>query len=204
MTFCISYFCIAEENTIETYAAMPANATVKPLASFGAIEAKHLVLFCHDLVTELVNQSLEDLLHIVCKDKLSAIIFKLRESLLEELQGCDIKSNRCSIPAIITEVSRELHQTMGTKKSIEIALLLQQSQDYQLIAKILKKHLLIVQGSIVTWLGNSLLTVARAGLLCCFILPQEEDYEIAIHADNDSGKVFLMQPERLYPRVTLE
>lgn len=187
---------------------MLANTTVKPLASFGtsvrgAIEAKHLVLFCHDLVTELVNQSLEDSLHIVCKDKLSTIIFKLRVSLLEELQGCDIKSS-CSIPAIIKEVSRELHQTMGTKESIEIALLLQQSQDYQLIAKILKKHLLIVQGSIVTWLANSLLTVARASLLCCFILPQEDDDEIAIHADNDSGKVFLMQPERLYPRVTLE
>lgn len=107
-------------------------------------EVKHLVLFCHDLVMELVNQSLEDSLRIVCKDKLSTIIFKLRERLLEELQGCDIKSNSCSI-LTITEVSRELHQTMGTKESIEIALLLQQSQDYQLIAKILKKHLLIVQ-----------------------------------------------------------
>lgn len=124
---------------------MPTNATTKLLASFstlvrGAIEAKHLVLFCHDLVTELVNQSMEDLLRIDCKDKLSTIIFKLRESLLEESQGCDMKSISCSILAIITEVSRELHQLMGTKESIEIALLLQQSRDCELIAKILKKQ----------------------------------------------------------------
>lgn len=191
------------------YSAVPTDAKVKPPASFatsvrGVVEARHLVLFCHDLVTELVNQSLEDSLHIVCKDKLSAIISKLRVSLLEELQGCDIKSSSYSIPSIVTEVSRELLQTMGPKESIEVALLLQRSQDYQLIAKILKKHLPIVQGGVMTWLANILLTVGRAGLLCCFILPQEEDYEIAIHADNCRGEVFHTQPEQLYPRVALE
>lgn len=144
---------------------------------------------CHSLAMELVNQCLGDCLDNVSKELLDNIICKLRQGLLEELEGCDVpdKSSSFSIPAIVTAVSRELHRTMGPKEAIKTALLLQRNKDYRIITRTLKKHLLTVQRSLVTALLNNLLSVGRAGLLCCFILPEEESEEIlGCNANNDS------------------
>lgn len=160
-------------------------------------EADHPVPLCHSLAKELVNQCLGDCLDNLSKGLLDNITCKLGQCLLEELEGCDVpdKSSSFSIPAIVTAASRELLRTMGPKEALETALLLQRNKDYRIITRTLKKHLLMVQRSIVTVLLNNLVSVGRACRLCCFILPEEEDDEdvIMCRANNDS-KVLDKQP----------
>lgn len=182
--------------------AAPTNPKVQRLRSSSAAvredqpEANNPGPLCHNLVTELVNQCLGDCLDNVSEDLLDNIICKLRQCLLEELEGCDVpdKNSSFSIPAIVTAVSRELHHTMGPKETIETALLLQRNKDYRIITKTLKKHLVTVQRSIVTVLLNNLLSVGRAGLLCCFILPEEDNEEIIVCSTNNDSKVLDKQP----------
>lgn len=188
-----------QKKTAEVYSctAAPTNTKAKQARSFSAAvteeqpEAKNPVSLCHNLVTELVNQCLGDCLDNVSEDLLVNIICKLRQCLLEELEECNVpdKSSSFSIPAIVTAASRELHRTMGSKEAIETALLLQRKKDYRIIAKTLKTHLLTVQRSVVTVLLNNLLSVGRAGLLCCFILPEEDNEEIIVCSTNNGIKV---------------
>lgn len=187
---------------MEMYSCTAASTNTKAKRSFSAAVregqpgADSPVPLCHNLVTELVNQCLGDCLDNVSEDLLDNIICKLRQCLLEELEGCDVpdKSSSFSIPAIVTAASRELHRTMGPKEAIETALLLQRNKDYRIITKTLKKHLLTVQRSIVTVLLNNLLSVGRAGLLCCFILPEEDNEEIIVCSANNDTKVLDKQP----------
>lgn len=178
------------------------NTTARRLSSFGPAvrenqpEIHNPVPLCHNLVTELVNQCLGDCLGNVSEDLLDNIICKLRQCLLDELEGCEVpdkSSSSFSIPAIVTAASRELHRTMGPKEAIETALLLQKNKDYRIITKTLKKHLLSVQRGVMTVLLHNLLSVGRAGLLCCLILP-EEDEEIIMCSANSDSKVLDKQP----------
>lgn len=158
--------------------AMPANSKVAQPGLKTNVEDNNRVLFCHALVAELVNQNLTECLDFISKDLLDTIISTLRKSLLEELEGCySIPSN--SITSIVMTVSRELHQTMGSKETIKIAFLLQRKGDYKIITKTLKKHLLTVQRSIGEVLLNSVLSLSKACLLCCIILPDEEDDDMS-------------------------
>lgn len=193
-----------QKKTVEmcSCTAAPTNTKAKRLRSFSAAvreeqpEANNPGPLCHNLVMELVNQCLGDCLDNMSEDLLDNIISKLRQGLLEELEGCDIpdQSSSFSIPAIITAASRELHRTMGPKEAIETALLLQRNKDYRIITKTLKKHLLTMQRSVVTALLNNLMSVGRAGLLCCFILPEEDSEEILGCSANNDSKVLDKQP----------
>lgn len=191
-----------QKKPTETY-CRAASTKVKGerLRSFSAAvredqpEANNPVLLCHRLTEELVNQCLGDCLDNVSEDLLNDITCQLRQCLLEELEGCDVpdKSSGFSIPAIVTAASRELHRTMGPKEAIETALLLQRNKDYRIITKTLKKHLLVQRG-IVAVLLNNLLSVGRAGLLCCFILPEEDNEDIIVCRANNDSKVLDKQP----------
>lgn len=193
-----------QRKTTET----PAKARAKRLGSFGAVagenqpDANSPVPLCHSLVTELVNRCLGDCLDKVSEDMLDTIVCKLRQCLLEELEGCDVpaKSAGFSIPAVVAATSRELRLTMGPKKAIERALLLQRNKDYRVITKTLKKHLLSVQRSLVTVLLNNLLSLGRVGLLCCFILPEEDSEEAVACGSGSDGKV--LDKQLLLPTPT--
>lgn len=180
--------------------AAPTNTKAKRLRSFSAAvreeqpEANNPGPLCHNLVMELVNQCLGDCLDNMSEDLLDNIISKLRLGLLEELEGCDIPDKSSSIPAIITAASRELHRTIGPKEAIKTALLLQRNKDYRIITKTLKKHLLTMQRSVVTALLDNLMSIVRAGLLCCVILPEEDDEEIFGWSANNDSKVLDKQP----------
>lgn len=180
--------------------AAPTNTKAKRPRSFSAAvreeqpEANNPGPLCHNLVMELVNQCLGDCLDNMSEDLLDNIISKLRLGLLEELEGCDIPDKSSSIPAIITAASRELHWTIGPKEAIKTALLLQRNKDYRIITKTLKKHLLTMQRSVVTALLNNLMSIVRAGLLWCVILPEEDDEEIFGWSANNDSKVLDKQP----------
>lgn len=197
-----------QEKTVEMYCTT-APANTKWLSSFSAAvrepaqpEANDPLPLCHSLVRELVNQCLGDCLDSISQDLLDNIIGKLRQCLLEELEGCDVpdRSSGLSIPAIVTAASRELQQTIGPKEALETALLLQRNKDYRIFSRTLKKHLCMVQRSMVTVLLNKLLSVGRAGLLCCFILPDEDDEEIIVCSANNDGKV--LNKQSLLPTLT--
>lgn len=191
------------EKTTETCACTAAPANRKWLSPFGAAArepeqpgANDPAALCHNLVTELLSQCLGDCLDNVSGDLLDNMVGKLRQCLLEELEGCDVPdgSGGLSVPAVVAASSRELLQTVGPREAIETALLLQRNRDYRLISRTLKKHLLAVQRSVATVLLSNLLSVGRAGLSCCFILPEEDSEEIIVGGANEDGKVLDKQP----------
>lgn len=129
-------------------------------------------LFCHTLVMELVDQGLNDWFNIVPEEHSNTIVYKLTKILLENLKGCHIPvKNQTRIPSIATAACKELQRTMGPKGALTITLLLENNDDYQIIAKTLQGHLLTVEKSI----GEVLRDCFRAFITCCAVLPEDEE-----------------------------
>lgn len=137
-------------------------------------------LFCHTVVTELVDQGLNDWCNIVPEEHSNTIVYKLTKILLRDLKGCHIPvQNQSRILSIATAACKELQRTMGPREALTITLLLGNKHDYQIIAKTLKRHLLTVEKSI----GEVLRGCFRAFITCCAVLPEEEEDDEVVVLD---------------------